>query len=242
MRLMCAAIDRAAFVWCGPDHTKPALLKEDFLKFFGKRCAADCNVFAGADTVENVEAERARRAEHAGVPVEKMPSATALDFMKTSKQKEYMQRYVELLPDRVGHLSKTMVCDLSQNPAKRLRCGPWSPSPTRGMDLCLLNQADGARNRGYFFTAGELGLMMGWPTVTAASNRKYRQCMSFELGKLTARQQRSLQGNGMHLCSMASYLAWIFSHCLRRDVVREYLPQLRCLDHFEPESSEHREA
>ena len=94
MRLMCAAIDRAAFVWRGPDHTKPALLKEDFLKFFGKRCVADCNVFAGADTVEHVEAERARRAEHAGVLAEKMPSATALDLMKTSKQKEYVHAEV----------------------------------------------------------------------------------------------------------------------------------------------------
>ncbi len=56
---------------------------------------------------------------------------------------------------------------------------------------------------------------------------KYARMVGNDFHSLSRQAQMHLQGNAMHLLSLSAWLAYVHSHCLRRCVVREFLPSLK---------------
>ena len=111
------------------------------------------------------------------------------------------------------------------------------PTIARSSDMCMFTS--GEDEAGHYFTQRELAFSQGWPSIPSImACRKYDACISYDLHSLSRRKQTALQGNGMHLASMSSFMLFIFGHLLRRDVVAEFLPPLRILDDSEPETLE----
>ena len=121
--------------------------------------------------------------------------------------------------EKRGHFSPAVVCDVSQNPEKIFRGGAWLPTLARSSDLLLFKGSDD--KRGQWLTQRELAFSQGWMTAIEGVGEKYESCMGFDLHSLTRRQQMSLQGNGMHLTSVASFLVFCMSHLVRRDTVAD---------------------
>ena len=103
--------------------------------------------------------------------------------------------------------------------------------------MCLFTS--GSDQAGHYFTQRELAFSQGWPSIPQiAACRKYGACISYDLHSLSRRQQTSLQGNGMHLASISSFMLYIFSQLLRRDVLHEFLPTLRILQAEDTENDD----
>ena len=84
---------------------------------------------------------------------------------------------------------------------------------------------------GHFFTQRELAFSQGWPSLPHIGGGKHDDCICFGLHSCSRKEQTSLQGNGMHLASISSFmLFFFFSQMLRRDVAKEFSPALRILN------------
>jgi hypothetical protein len=84
-------------------------------------------------------------------------------------------------------------------------------------------------DRGYVYTMRERAFSQGWPSIQTSCNQAARSSIAFDLHKLSTNQQRSLLGNGIHLCSLANLFVYVMVHIVRRDVVQEFLPDLRLM-------------
>lgn len=227
-RMFSIAVRRESLVWVGPP-TDSAVLS-DFLRLFNRRAVVDANVFAGADSSGNVLAERVARAdnlkgEDSRADLHNLESEMDRYF-GSQKGKDRINGYMRMVDSRAGKLSNTMVADCSQTPKLRCRAGAWMMTVTRSSDLVLLRS--GTR-QGHFFTPSEVGLSQGWPLCDLDSTRRYRSCLPIPFDTLSRLQQRKLQGNGMHLTALMTFVGYIMSHCLRRDVALEFLPPLQTL-------------
>ena len=224
LRLMGCAIKRESLVWCGPTSDEEAA--KVFKKFFLRRAAVDANVFAHVDDPAKIAEEREYRAKKAGATEDNLLDMSVEQYFKTEKQKRRACAYVALSKVRAGFVSGTMTADVTQNPKARLRAGPWMGTVTKSSDMVLLKAGD---KFGYFFTQSELAASQGWPSIETATNVKFMAAMSYPLGTLSRAKQRNLQGNGMHLAAVASFVAFILAHTVRRDLVKEFLPPTRNL-------------
>ena len=133
----------------------------------------------------------------------------------------------EKVAEKRGRLSASVAGDLSQNPNKIFRGGPWLPTVARSSEMAMFSCA--GDREGHFFTQRELAFSQGWPSIPEIGGGKYDACIGYDLHSLSRRAQTSLQGNGMHLASISSFMLFFFSQMLRRDVASEFLPPLRIL-------------
>jgi hypothetical protein len=223
-RLFSMALNRETLAWVGPMDDDTAF--KAFSHMFCKRAVVDADAFSEVDTPEAVRQERLARASLAGLPAAAAEDSPLKDYIKTAKGKERLAKYISMCEKRTGHISGSTIVDLSQNPQKRFRASPWMMTITRSTDLALLRKGD---PYGYFYTPGEVGFSQGWPTVALKSTLQYKSSIGFPLGQLSRRQQVHLQGNGMHLTALTSFIAYVFAHTIHRDLVAEFLPPLRRL-------------
>lgn len=222
-RLFAVALNRESLAWCG--EMSDSAVATHFFKCFGKRVAVDANIFARADSMENIVATRAAVGSRAGVRAEAALKTPLADLFKGSARARAAE-YIKRVSKHVGFVSGTAAADLSQNPFARARIGPWLPTVTRNMLAVNLGKDD---IFGHIYTPREIAFSQGWPSLPMSENEGYRQVVSFDLHELSPRAQQLLQGNAMHLPTLASWLAYVLAHTLRRDVVREFLPDLRLL-------------
>ena len=86
----------------------------------------------------------------------------------------------------------------------------------------------GALQDGRPVTLREAAFAMGWPSIDGCGD-----CFKPEIGcefwKLPRRQAMSLLGNSMHLTVMSAWFLCVHSHIIRKDLIKEWLPDLRCL-------------
>ena len=199
-----------------------------YQKMFYKKCVTDCSIWAGIDSEANIQNERRARAESAGnSDLAEDPfilDSPVTDFFRTEKSKQRVRSFQSLVSSKRGAMSGYTCGDVSQNPEVLFRGGAWMPSLARSSDLVLLQ--DGHGFDGHFYTAAELACSQGWPAVPTPNSAKYKSCEGYNLSQLTHRQQRSMQGNGMHLASWGGFLAFVLSHIFDREVVCKVHPPI----------------
>ena len=191
----------------------------------------DCSVWAGIDTQENIISERQARAMKARAPdLADDPfilDSPVTDFYRTNKGKQRVRALQAMVSTKRGALSGAVSGDVSQNAECMFRGGPWLPTLARSTDAVLFK--DGCGLEGHFYTPAELACSQGWPAVPTKYGMKYQRCLGFDLGQLPRQQQRSLQGNGMHLASWGSFVSFVLAHVFRRDIVSMLHPPVLTL-------------
>jgi hypothetical protein len=225
-RLLASGLRRETLVWLGPLDGEA--IGQHFQEFVRRRAVVDASIFAGTDSEDHVEQERRFRGEAARLEGDAALHSDLVDYFSTAASKTRALEYMKVVSDRAGPLSDAVVIDMSQDPTKRCRASPWLMTLARSSDMVLLR--DSNDKKGYFFTPSEIAFSQGWPLQSRPTSKKYMECCSYPLDTLPHAQQRSLQGNGMHLTALASFMAYIFAHTIQRDVVAEYLPPLKNLD------------
>jgi hypothetical protein len=204
---------------------------------FHKKCVTDCGIWAGIDSGENIRKERQARASKAkNSDLAEDPfilDSPVPDFFRTEKSKERVRSFRSMVSSKRGVLSGCVCGDVSQNPTIVFRGGAWLPALARSSDLVLLQ--DGQGLDGHFYTAAEMACSQGWPAVPTQNSARYKSCEGYDLSQLTHGQQRSMQGNGMHLASWGSFVGFVLAHVIRRDVVCGLLPPIRSLPMEEEE-------
>jgi hypothetical protein len=198
----------------------------DFLRFFSKTVETDVGTFVGLDTPDNILKEQQRRARKVCMPNILIPGASLPDFYDTVKQKGYASKFLasfdKMATAGKGKRSEVVVCDMSQNPVKRLRGGKWLPTVTLGFDGVAIREGSDVP---FFPTPQEIGFSQGWPSMAHIS-KKYSRCTGYPLNSLSPATQQKLQGNGMHLACVAAWHLYVFSHIIRRDIVNRLAPAL----------------
>lgn len=221
-RLMMASFNRDSVVWIGPGESES--IKEHFLSLFQRRCVRDGSVFAGIDQDSNVVSLRVSYGEKVGYVSD--PSEAPLEELFSGTQRERIIGYKALQSQKKDLLIPTMCFDATQNPRQRAVASPWLPVITRSCLPMMLSHGD---DRGYIFTGRECAFSQGWPSIPFAENEAFRSAVGFDIHALSLPTQRALLGNGMSLPALTSWIAYLLSHTLRRDVVAEYLPCLKVL-------------
>ena len=224
---MAAALDMKSLAWVGPDTQSD--IEVDFMNFVERHTVMDADVWTSLDTEANLFAARLEMSNGTfndcdAARCDKLPITR---FFPTVAAKNRMQGYIDRASNKAGTASGDVACDPSQNPETRGRASPWLPTLTRGTKPIWLSPAVG--DRGYVYTMRELAFSQGWPSIPTSGNHAARSTLAFDLHKLPTCQQRSLLGNGMHLCSLASFFIYVMAHVVRRDVIKEFLPDLRLL-------------
>jgi len=226
-RLCASAIRRDSLVWVGP--LEPAAVKSHFMSFFARRVAADGDVFSGIDDLDSISATRTAVAkrQHKHVENFNVHDAQVVDLY-SGRKKARVEDYMGILATSGGgHLSGSLVCDVTQDPKKRPRQHPWIPTITRSTEAVLLKH--GHPRGGHVFTQREMACAMGWPSVKTDAGQQYEKATLFDTYRLSANSQKLLQGNSMHLAAVTTWLAYVMCHTIRRDIVAEYSPDLRML-------------
>jgi hypothetical protein len=156
---------------------------------------------------------------------DKHMDAPLADYFSNSA-KSRVKNAIRMVDFYKGAVSGTMVADISQDQQTYRRCGPWLPALARKSILINFRPDDVT---GHVFTERELGFAMGWPSIATSANDQFASVVGADFSGLPIDVQRSMQGNGMHLHQLASWLFYVHAHVLHRDVVMEFLPDLRVL-------------
>ena len=224
---MAAALCRETIVWVGPASQKE--VREDFLSIFGARVVNDADVWSNLDDPLKIYETRRQYGQEAGVPDDELMTASLDKFMATATAKKRATSYMKKVAEMAGARSGTCAIDQSQNPVARKRGSPWLPTLCRSTDAVLLFKDD--PNKCYIYTPAELAFSQGWPSLpdTVPDCKEFFGDLRPRWLSLSKNQMAQLLGGGMHLYSMTAFTAYILSNIVRRDLVREYMPDLRLL-------------
>ena len=113
------------------------------------------------------------------------------------------------------------VGDMSQNPAKRHRAGPFFPTQQKS-SLTATILPESLEN--HVFTSNELSFAHGWPTLEFAP-KEYKECLNYDLSEYTLSHQQRLVGDGMSLNCAQAFALYVFSHSVRKDTLDRYIPR-----------------
>ena len=206
------ALHEDTLVWLGPPGED---ITHDFLRWFGRACAVEGDIFTGLDSEAAHEKLIIEMANKRGFyPDERQLSQLKSEWkpLLCRQQGDTFDAASEIYTEgtRTGH-GGSFILDLSQS-RDRLRTGPWLPTVARSTLLCSLS-----RNK--FFTAGEVDFAMGWPSFRMSQNQMYYDELDISamFGGQSARQSRLLAGNGMMLPQLLAFYLYCFCHCVRRD-------------------------
>lgn len=165
MRMYATAINLERLVWLGPSPQEPQSISDDFLGLFGARVCAEADIFAHVDTAESMQKYHRSLANLRGIF---SGSHSTLDLLPPDAQRR-LQGYMDLVEDSRG-LGGSCVADLSQNPAKRPRIGPWFGACTRSSMFISLtagasDSSASAAAGPYLFSPAEISFANGWPSI-----------------------------------------------------------------------------
>ena len=217
------AIRKETLVWLGP--TTSETLEADFKNFFARRCCVDGSVFAGLDSEDNIAEHRFSRGR-AGID-KSMVMHTELKALFSPPGRRRAHHYMQKFKHFAGPISNSMVFDNSQNPSKRCRAGLWLPTLQRGSEMVVMK---GEYDKMcHMLTHRELAFSQGWPALNLSGCKDYADAIGFDVHSLPSPAQASLMGNSMHLAALMSWVAYVFSHVARRDVLLGMHVPLRTL-------------
>ena len=222
MRMYATAINLDKLVWVGPSAFDAQQVADDFLKMFGARVCVEADLFANLDSPENRQKYRMNLANMRGIF---SGDHSTLDLLPPDAQRR-LHGYMDMLPSSRG-LGGCCVADLSQNPSKRARIGPWFGACTRSSMFCSLTAAKHEQGP-YMFTPAEISFANGWPSVAVhgpdGTASVFEKTLPGCMKALTARQASLLCGNGMHLHTLAAWLMYVQCHCVRRERLMKWSP------------------
>jgi hypothetical protein len=225
-RYFGTAINQENLVWVGPPT--PEEIREEYYKQFGCKVLLDADCFAGIDDAVSMQDYHKHLSSKRGV-YQSGDKPLNIRHLLAPHQKAHYDEYRAQCASgqKRGYLSGAFVCDLSQNCSLRNRSGPWFPAFAKSTTLASLSTERDEANHagGYIFTPNELNFSQGWPTCDFVVNRKYMACMD-DLSKLPYSQQADLMGNGIHLPTLSSWLLFVASNLVRRDVLSAMPPTL----------------
>ena len=129
---------------------------------------------------------------------------------------------------KVGYLSGSFTCDVSQHHIERNRSGPFMPTLAKSSVLVNLSAPpeDCSQVNGHIFTPNELNFSQGWPSIGFPGNQKYQKCVGHDLSHLSCSAQQDLMGNGIHLPAFAAWALYVSSNVVRRDLLQKLPPPL----------------
>lgn len=218
--MYATAINLERLVWLGPSPQEPQSISDDFLGLFGARVCAEADIFAHVDTAESMQKYHRSLANLRGIF---SGSHSTLDLLPPDAQRR-LQGYMDLVEDSRG-LGGSCVADLSQNPAKRPRIGPWFGACTRSSMFISLtagasDSSASAAAGPYLFSPAEISFANGWPSIPVhgpnSAPSVFTDTYPEVLKGLGARQLAALCGNGMHLHTISAWLMYVKSHCVTR--------------------------
>jgi hypothetical protein len=113
------------------------------------------------------------------------------------------------------------VGDLSQNPAKRHRAGPFLPTQQKSsLTATILPESLDH----HVYTCNELSFAHGWPTLEFVP-KEYKECLNYDLSDYGLSHQQRLVGDGMSLNCVQAFALYVFSHSVRKDTLDRYIPR-----------------
>ena len=124
-----------------------------------------------------------------------------------------------------------LAVDLTQTPAARAaKGGSLLPTMTRtSMGVCL-RPPQGSTFQDHVFTADEIGMAQGWPTVKVPGNEMFQSCLLPALSTLKQGQRDSTVGNGIHISTWMAWQLYIAAHSIRKAVLEDLAPSLQLVD------------
>lgn len=220
-RSFTVVLNTSTVAWLGPAAGSEELLA-DFFKYVQRRVAVDCDVFAHLDSERTAGIVRAQCGAAAGLTGVETATADLQDLLGTEKGQDRVEQALAMVSTRSGR-SGCVAADISQNNKRMGRVGPWLPTATRSMILAMFRSP--SDTTGYLFTPREIAFAHGWPSISAVEQCSfYEHCAGYPLWSLPLRQQQQLQGNGIHLLSMAAVCLYLFAHTVKRDTLAEFAP------------------
>lgn len=209
-------------------------LKKKFLELFGCESALDCDIFAGADSVESTLAQLREIAVTRGIyksfvvscypPLDPAPPTTPHLQQPINKMKQQRSAdssiedfdIASILPPHQRKRLKASVTELAL-----LRAGGYTGAycsdlvPSEGFDRSSRMLPSFTKNtrlvnlsKGptpHIYTNDELDFSQGWPSLHEYTGG-YEQCMPCDITKLSTSTRRGLRGNSMHLAAIATFV------------------------------------
>ena len=183
----------------------------DFLKIFARRICLDGDIYARADTAENIAQKRAMLASARALEGDISKSALK-DFFTKSGQ----ARLEKAMEDYKKYNSpRACIVDVSQSESRN-RMNALLPAATKSSQFVSLSKE-------HIFTQLEIDFAMGWPVLEGC---KYFGLVPKSFKGLSAAERQRLTGNGMCLQQVFSWILYVQSHCVRRDMVCRWIPPL----------------
>ena len=211
-RLFVAILNARTLEWCGP-LGGPVDVLEDFCRFFRCKAMVDGGVWADLDDEESREQFlRHRMSKRASWPREGegVPTRQLLPPGHHSFYDDYLAMCRDN-PEYSGLRDGSFLCDLSQNPRKRRRCGPWLPTLARSSMMCCLTASS---DRSQLLTPTEVDIAHGWPCLSRLCPDAFAALAAYK-SNLSDSARRTLAGNGMHLAAFSAFVLYIASHSER---------------------------
>lgn len=219
VRLLASAINLKRMVWVGP--TEEQAVSDDFLNTFGSHVEVEADAFSFIDEVSNRTAFLKSLAASRGIFGDFMVK----DILPPDAFRR-LQSGLESYRHHIG-LGGSCAVDLSQNPRKRKRMGPWFPSFARStMSASYTALSEDDNMFPYLFTPREIAQVHGWPALKkiAGEAAPFHDLMPSIFDELTPSQYGNLIGNGMHLHVMGAWLTYVKSQCVPRFLLESWSP------------------
>ena len=204
---------KATMVWLGPTGD----ITELFLKIFGASVETNGDIFIAADTPENIQKVRQDMAALRGFR-ENIARLPFRHLFSPLAQERLQELHTKFLSSGL----EVFVGDVSQF-ANRVRGGEFIPTLARSTTLISVSKE-------HLFTPAELDLTMGWPCVPELhACGRYSDLLPDVPEVSSTSTSRRLNGNGMHLAQVGSWVLFILSYAMRRDIAVALLPPTRVL-------------
>ena len=241
MRMFATSINLKHLVWLGPIGDKEIV--DDFWSLFRAHVEVEADVFSFVDSDANRRAALQALAASRGIFGGYQQSRDV--FPPDAKRR--LDSYYAQRSQNEG-LGGCCVADISQNPAKRTRLGPWFPSFARGTVSCsLIAVPKDDELFPYMFTRREVALAHGWLAIKNTADGDalpYSETMPSVFETISPQQYSLLIGNGMHLHTMTAWLCYVVSHCVPRYSLESWSPVLeaRLFSDVDPASDPYADA
>ena len=221
LRLYATAINQKHLIWLGPAPGKA--LAEHFMSLFSRKVMVEGDVFVGIDSEVKRDSARRAMATCRGI----FGGEYRIQDTFSPDMKRRLSLHTASQTDSTG-LGGTCLVDLSQNPAKRQRSGPWFGAFAQSSKFASLTALPvDHRDYPYIFTPAEIAFVNGWPTISEVNGQQlpFHSSLPSVFKNLTFHQHSSVVGNGMHLHTMAAWLLYVQSHCVRRELLDRWAPR-----------------
>jgi hypothetical protein len=220
-RFMGAGLNLDSLIWVGPNTED---ITAHFLMYFKKMAMLDASVYVGLDKAGTEECHRQyakRRKVEGAVGAGGVGSLAEILPQYAQDNLEECKR-LRSIGAKVGVMNG-VAADISQNPCKRHRAGPFLPTLQKSsIPVCL---ADKCGPIEHMYSCSELSFAHGWP-VTDAAPLRYRTALNYDLAREKLAHQTRLLGDGMSLHAVQAWCLYIFAHTIRRDTVERMVPPL----------------